>query len=621
MINRHLPKTQAVILLVAFLVATGPCCRGQFAAIANAPALVITNSLCQMAAGDALQYFRDPSRQAVLSQILAIRPESWTAFKPGIPTSFGFTADAFWLRLRLRCALPESCETVVELDNSRIERVDWFALRNGNVMKRELAGNQHPFTGPVPRPRGASFRLKLAPGEELDVYARVESRSAIIVPFLVYGSPEVQANEAARRDWLALAGVGFFGSLFCTSIFLGAILRNRLHLINALIALLLCGYYLLVDGSWGRLGLPFASELVMQPTMFLLVTMDCFVGLFMWEFIPSRLRGCFPSRFQLAIVLVALAGLLVVPFLPYRTNFRLVALISVAVMGSCSAVAWWLHRRHTGGGTRLLLLAWLTNLGVVFVIILELTGAIPAWLPQTAAPLLYGLTISGLYLAASTHRAHELMHEQVRTFQLEKSLAESRLLALRYQVNPHFLFNSLNSAIALVQHEPARVAPFLYRLADFLRAALRADRSLTVPLAEEMGNLSAYLEVEKVRFEQRLEVNLEVSSELDQCQVPELILQPLVENAIKHGMSQSTTALHIRIRAECEEEQLRLEVANTGRLIPDAAPGKVAGGVGLANLRERLRLLYQNRASLSLTQADGWVFARLSLPVTKPQGN
>jgi len=128
--------------------------------------------------------------------------------------------------------------------------------------------------------------------------------------------------------------------------------------------------------------------------------------------------------------------------------------------------------------------------------------------------------------------------------------------------------------------------------------------------------LLTYLDVEKVRFEERLEVTLDFPAELGQCRVPELILQPLVENAIKHGMSQVAKTSRIRLRAWREGERLQFEVANTGRLGAGPAPGKDTGGTGLKNLRERLQLLYQDRGQLALTEADGWVYARLSLPVT-----
>jgi hypothetical protein len=584
---------------------------------AGLPALALTNPLCQLAPADTLRYWRDPSRQATLSRVLAKAQDQWSTFQAGSPTSFGFTADIFWLRLRLRSALTEGVEAVVALDNSRIEKVDWFGLRQGEVQERELNGNQRPSLGPVPRPRVPSFRLRLAAGEEVEVVARVESRSSMILPVLVYGSPEVQANAGAKRDWLALAVVGFFGSLFCLSVVLGFIMRSRLQQINAGISLLLCAYFLLIDGSWARLGLPLASELAMQPTMVLIACMNLLVGLFMWRFIPPEYRSRVPGRMLVGMLVVLAVTLALIPFLSYGNNFRLVALMSVAVMVSCATTAWWLHRVHPGGGTRLVLGAWLMNLGVVVVIILELTGAIPACLPQSMAPLIYGMTISGLFLAASTQRAHEFMREQVRASQLETSLAEARLLALRYQVNPHFLFNALNSAIGLAQHEPARVTPFLYRLASFLRAALRPERTLTVSLAEEVEKLSAYLEVEKVRFEQRLEVALDFPAELGRCQVPELILQPLVENAIKHGMRQPAKAYHVRLRGWREGEVLQLEVANTGRLGRSAAPGKAPGGTGLNNLRERLHLLYQDRGTLTLTESDGWVLARLCLPLTE----
>ena len=146
----------------------------------------------------------------------------------------------------------ETTEFVVELDNPRIEKVDWFARRKGEVKERQLNGNQRAPSGPAPHPRGPSFRLKLAAGEEVEVFARVESRSSIILPVVVYGSPEAQANEAAKRDWLALAAVGFFGSLSCMSVVLGFIMRSRLQQINAVISLLLCAYFLLVDGVLGQ---------------------------------------------------------------------------------------------------------------------------------------------------------------------------------------------------------------------------------------------------------------------------------------------------------------------------------------------------------------------------------
>ncbi len=579
-------------------------------------ALTLTAPFRQMDPGGALRFYRDSSRRLTLPQVAAIPPGDWFAFQ-GEPTSFGFTSDIFWLRLPLKSALAQSGDVVVELANSRMEKVDWYALRHGEVKDKEFNGNQRPSYGPLPRAREPSFRVRLAAGEQVEILARVESRTSMFLPVLVHGSPESQANEAAKRDWLALAVTGYFGSVFCLSVVLGFILRSRLLQINALISLLLCAYFLLVDGSWARLGLPFAAELAMKPTMHLVAGMDLLVVLFMLEFIPPPFKSRLPGRVLGAMLMALAVEILLIPFLSYRNDFRLVALMALAVMGTCTLAAWWLQRIQPGSGTRLLLAAWLTNLAVVVGVVLELTGVIPNWLPLSLAPAIYGVTISGMFLAASTQRAQEFMREQLHASQLERSLAEARLLALRYQVNPHFLFNSLYSAIALSQYEPARVTPFLYRLAHFLRGTLRTERILTVPLAEEAEKLSAYLDVEKVRFEEQLEVVLDFPPELGQWHVPDLILQPLVENAIKHGMVQTGTIHRIRIRAWCEGNRLQIEVANTGQLGAATALEQDNEGIGLNNLRERLRLLYQERGNLTLTQADGWVIARLSLPVNE----
>ena len=447
--------------------------------------------------------------------------------------------------------------------------------------------------------------------------ARIETRSSVLVPVLVYGSPEAAANDAAKSDWLALAEVGTFGSLSVLSTVMGLILRNRLQAINALLSLLLCAYFLLIGGFWARLGLPWASALAMQPTMLLIAAMDFLVVQFTLEFILPPFKDRTPPRILRAMRVAVAIEFAVIPLVSYRVDFVLVSLMAIAVMASCTTVAWWLDRVQPGGGTRLLLAAWLANLFIVVGIVLELTAVIPAWLPPALGPVLYGVTIPSLFFVASAQRAHAFAQEAVRSSQLERSLAEARLLALRYQVNPHFLFNALNSAIALVQREPARATPFLYRLAKFLRGALRAPSALTVPLAEEVEHLTAYLEVEKVRFEQQLHVALELPAELGPCEVPELILQPLVENAIKHGMSQPADAHHLRFRAWRQGDRLELEVANTGRWKAGSSGFNPPGGTGINNLRERLRLLYQEHGALTFTEASGWVIARLSLPLTR----
>ena len=190
-------------------------------------------------------------------------PGAWSAFKPVPPTSFGFTADIFWLRLGLKSASAETGETVVELRIPASKR--WPGLRSER--RGEGTGPQRPPASVVrtsAAAKGAELPAETGGGGGSRGFARVESRSSIILPVVVYGSLEAQANEAAKRDWLALAAVGFFGSLSCMGVVLGFIMRSRLQQINAVISLLLCAYFLLIDGSSAGLGLPFAAQLAIH---------------------------------------------------------------------------------------------------------------------------------------------------------------------------------------------------------------------------------------------------------------------------------------------------------------------------------------------------------------------
>ena len=134
--NLRLPRLRLILLLGARLALRSPLCWAQGSRGAT-PTVVLTNPFCQMAPGSALHFFRDPSRHATLLQVLAKPPGEWSEFKPGPPTSFGFTGDIFWLRLRLRSALAERGDAVVELHNPRLEKVDWFALRHGEAAQAE----------------------------------------------------------------------------------------------------------------------------------------------------------------------------------------------------------------------------------------------------------------------------------------------------------------------------------------------------------------------------------------------------------------------------------------------------------------------------------------------------
>jgi LytS/YehU family sensor histidine kinase len=221
---------------------------------------------------------------------------------------------------------------------------------------------------------------------------------------------------------------------------------------------------------------------------------------------------------------------------------------------------------------------------------------------------------SGIYFGFAFFKRQRRM--EIERYQAQTALAEAELRGLRSQLNPHFLFNSLNSLRALVVEDPARAQDAITQMAAILRYHLQSSERSLVPLAEEMGTVELYLALELVRFEDRLTVEREVERDALVYFVPPLALQTLVENALKHGVSRDEGAGVIRISANVKAGRLFVSVRNTGAL--HGASSIDSTGLGLSNLRTRLRLLFAEHASLELREPEhGWVEASLVLPATQ----
>jgi hypothetical protein len=210
------------------------------------------------------------------------------------------------------------------------------------------------------------------------------------------------------------------------------------------------------------------------------------------------------------------------------------------------------------------------------------------------------------YVVLTSNRRHQ--EKEVR---LNLSLREAELRALQAQINPHFLFNCLNSIRALVLENPPLAQEMITRFAAILRYNLQRDLTRTAPLREELAVMEDYLALESVRFEGRLRVTIAVEPGAAEWPVPPMMLQTLVENALKHGISKLPAGGEVVIRAVVESGDLVTEVENSGALDPNSVGGTK---LGLANARERLRILYGGRASLELANGDGRVRATLRVP-------
>ena len=218
----------------------------------------------------------------------------------------------------------------------------------------------------------------------------------------------------------------------------------------------------------------------------------------------------------------------------------------------------------------------------------------------------------GILIDVTQMREAELAREKAR--ETERLLAEARWLSLRYQVNPHFLFNVLNSIEALSREAPDRIPDLTRQLAVFLRKTQRAEVTPLIPFGEELKGVAAYLNIEKVRFEDRLQIDRDVPGHLLDLPVPDMLLQPLIENAIKFGMATSNMPLRIRITAATTDTgDVQIEVANTGKWVPEDAK-RDHECIGLTNLRNRLNLLYADKFVLESYEEKGWVRVKIMLP-------
>lgn len=206
-----------------------------------------------------------------------------------------------------------------------------------------------------------------------------------------------------------------------------------------------------------------------------------------------------------------------------------------------------------------------------------------------------------LYLGYHYYRSHQ--EGTLERLRLQTAVKEAELRTLKAQINPHFLFNSLNTLRALIPEELESPREAVTLLADLLRAALTIDETKTVPLAQELETVESYLALERLRFEERLRVRLDISPEAQDWPIPPFLLQTLVENAVKYGVGPRPAGAEIGITAAVMDGFLHIRVTNPGTITPNAK----STGLGLVNARARLAHLIGPAATLVLTQEPGQI--------------
>jgi signal transduction histidine kinase len=242
---------------------------------------------------------------------------------------------------------------------------------------------------------------------------------------------------------------------------------------------------------------------------------------------------------------------------------------------------------------------------------LPFARAFPSMLYRRAVPLLIW-TI--LYLGIKIQRDWK---EQRQKAEKAAALAQAaQLQMLRYQLNPHFLFNSMNSIRALIDEDETKARELITELSEFLRYSLESKDASDVPLRHELEAIRHYFAIQKKRYEDKLEVVYDIEPEAGDVPIPSFLVHPLVENAVKYGMRTSPLPLLVRLEAKVEAGSLRVEVSNTGRWVEPGGTGETASGgtgTGLENVRHRLENAFPGRHRFEIIEKDGGVHIYLEI--------
>jgi len=262
---------------------------------------------------------------------------------------------------------------------------------------------------------------------------------------------------------------------------------------------------------------------------------------------------------------------------------------------------------------------WILAGYFLMVNILGVNGDYPSFLYSTLAwrlfigILFYSLFISFYYMIIYYMGFHE---REIKEAELKSLVTEAELRSLKFQINPHFIFNSLNSMSALTEIDPPRAKQMIIKLADFLRFILKTNELEKNKLSDELKNIRLYLDIEKVRFEDKFEYVEEIREGCNNIEIPSMILQPLFENSIKHAVYETLDKVVLKLSCETKEDFLKIIVENN---FEETDIVKKGAGVGLKNINERLKLIYRQDNLLNVNSEKGIFKVTLFIPLMDGQ--
>lgn len=210
------------------------------------------------------------------------------------------------------------------------------------------------------------------------------------------------------------------------------------------------------------------------------------------------------------------------------------------------------------------------------------------------------------------HYFENLKRSEIERLVWEAAVKDFELKTLKSQLNPHFMFNAMNSIRALIEENPERAKTALTQLSNIFRYSLRIERTETVPLEDEVKTVEDYLALEKIRYEERLNYNVEIDPAVKSIEIPPMMIQTLVENGVKHGISKYPKGGELKLKAVSVNGHAEIIISNTGSFSEEEM--KNSKGFGLDNTKQRLNLLYGNKSEFNIVNDNGFVNVILKIP-------
>lgn len=238
--------------------------------------------------------------------------------------------------------------------------------------------------------------------------------------------------------------------------------------------------------------------------------------------------------------------------------------------------------------------------------------------PIAGAINMSGITLLWCLIYFAVHYLENYKKKEIESLIWEAAVKDYELKTLKSQLNPHFMFNAMNSIRALIEEDPESAKIAITKLSNILRYSLQMERAERVPLEDEIATVKNYLDLERIRFEDRLKYNIDIDKGTQKIEIPPMMIQTLVENGIKHGVSKRTNGgeiwLKSSVNSNADGSKLKIEIRNSGHLSEDQL--KNSNGFGVSNTKHRLNLLFGEKASFTLTNEDGdTVLAEVEIPI------